>query len=58
MQDLQWLLKLNPKSKVVLRKDVADALNLPVNTSVSDVIEVMNEPKDMIEIENDLNMEL
>jgi len=58
MKDLNWLLKLNPKAKVVLREDVAEALNLPVNTLVKDVIEVLEEPKEMIEIEEDLNMEL
>lgn len=58
IEDLQWLRMLNPKSTVQLSHQAAEALELPIHTTVEDVFKVIDKTETLIEIESDLNMEL
>jgi len=61
MYELNWMLHLKDGDKISLRKDVADELGLEVRTTVGKLREVLDKPeehKEMVEVEDDLNMEL
>lgn len=61
MKELMWMLDLEDKIKITLREDVAEDLGLDRFTTVGKLREVLDKPeehKEMVEIEDDLNMEL
>ena len=61
MYELNWMLSLSNESKISLRKDVAEELGLEMRTTVGKLREVLEKPeehKEMIEVEDDLDMEL
>ncbi len=62
MQELQWMLELKDSATIILREDVAEELGVDRVTKVGEIRELIQpkqiEEKQMIEIEDDLNMEL
>ncbi len=62
MQELQWMLELKDSATIILREDVAEELGVDLVTKVGEIRELIQpkqiEEKQMIEIEDDLNMEL
>ena len=62
MQELQWMLELKDSATIILREDVAEELGVDRVTKVGKIRELIQpkqiEEKQMIEIEDDLNMEL
>jgi hypothetical protein len=62
MLELQWMLELKDSATIILREDVAEELGVDRVTKVGKIRELIQpkqiEEKQMIEIEDDLNMEL
>ncbi len=62
MLELQWMLGLKDSATIILREDVAEELGVDRVTKVGKIRELIQpkqiEEKQMIEIEDDLNMEL
>ncbi len=62
MQELQWMLELKDSATIILREDVAEELGVDRVTKVGKIRHMIQpkqiEEKQMIEIEDDLNMEL
>ena len=62
MKELQWMLELKDSATIILREDVAEELGIDRVTKVGKIRELIQpkqiEEKQMIEIEDDLNMEL
>ncbi len=62
MLELQWMLELKDTATIILREDVAEELGVDRVTKVGKIRELIQpkqiEEKQMIEIEDDLNMEL
>ncbi len=62
MKELQWMLELKDSATIILREDVAEELGMDRVTKVGKIRELIQpkqiEEKQMIEIEDDLNMEL
>ena len=62
MQELHWMLELKDTATIILREDIAEELGVDRVTKVGKIRELIQpkqiEEKQMIEIEDDLNMEL
>ncbi len=61
IKDLEWLHRVDPKSKVTLQQEVADMFELPIHTTAGHVLEVVFAPEEveeMQEIPSEDNMEL
>ncbi len=62
MLELHWMLELKDSATIILREDVAEELGVDRVTKVGKIRELIQpkqiEEKQMIEIEDDLNMEL
>jgi len=62
MLELQWMLELKDSATIILREDVAEELGVDRVTKVGKIRHMIQpkqiEEKQMIEIEDDLNMEL